>query len=174
LARSGDDREYYELTDKPLGVTGEIAEDEAASTLKLELSPARQSGYDAIREIDGRPERLQSKGRRLTATSKRSQRVGGINCKHDWDAVILVLLDEHYEPTEIYEAVRHAVTGALSKPGSRAQRARVVGHQPVQEDRLTNLAEQDVLAESAGEVVLRLSAVVALLRHRGWSFNDES
>jgi hypothetical protein len=117
-------REYYELTDKPLGVTGEIAEYEAASILKLELSPARQSGYDAIREIDGRPERLQIKGRRLTATSKRSQRVGGINLKHDWDVVILVLLDEHYEPTEMYEAVRHAVTGALSKPGSKARNER--------------------------------------------------
>jgi hypothetical protein len=117
-------REYYELTDKPLGVTGEIAEYEAASILKLELSPARQSGYDAIRDIDGRTERLQIKGRRLTATSKRSQRVGGINLKHDWDVVILVLLDEHYEPTEIYEAVRHAVTGALAKPGSKARNER--------------------------------------------------
>ena len=50
--------------------------------------------------------------------------MGGINLKHDWDVVILVLLDEHYEPTEIYEAVRHAVTGALAKPGSKARNER--------------------------------------------------
>jgi hypothetical protein len=117
-------REYDELTDKPLGVTGEIAEYEAASILKLELSPARQSGYDAIRDIDGRTERLQIKGRRLTSTSKLSQRVGSINLKRAWDAVILVLLDEHYEPTAIYEADRTAVTAALLKPGSKARNER--------------------------------------------------
>lgn len=51
-------REYYELTEKPLGVTGEIAEYEVARILKLELSRARQSGYDAVREGDGKTERL--------------------------------------------------------------------------------------------------------------------
>jgi hypothetical protein len=117
-------REYYELTEKPLGVTAEIAEYEVARILGLKLSPARQPGYDAVREISGHTELLQIKGRRLTPTSKRSQRVGGINLKHDWDVVILVLLDEHYEPTEIFEADRNAVTGAVSKPGSKARNER--------------------------------------------------
>ena len=89
-------REYYELTKKPLGVTGEIAEYEVARILELTLSPARQSGYDAVRQVDGRVELLQIKGRRLTPTSKASQRAGSINLKHDWNAVILVLLDQHY------------------------------------------------------------------------------
>lgn len=117
-------REYYELTGKPLGVTGEIAEYEVARILGLELSPPRQSGYDAVREVDGRAELLQIKGRRLTPTSKASQRIGSINFKHDWDVVILVLLDEHYEPTAIYEAFRKAVEAALSKPGSKARNER--------------------------------------------------
>ena len=117
-------REYYELTGRPLGVTGEIAEYEVARILKLKLSPARQSGYDAIREVHGKVELLQIKGRRLIPTSKASQRVGSINRKHDWDAVILVLLDERYEPTAIYEADRKAVTAALSKPGSKARNER--------------------------------------------------
>ena len=42
-------REYYGLTGKPLGVTGEVAEYEAARLLGLELTPARQAGYDAHR-----------------------------------------------------------------------------------------------------------------------------
>jgi hypothetical protein len=117
-------REYYELTEKPIGVTGEIAEYEAARILKLELSPARQSGYDAVREVDGKTELLQIKGRRLTSSSKPSQRVGSINLEKEWDVVILVLLDEHFEPTAIYEADRKAVTAALSKPGSKARNER--------------------------------------------------
>ena len=117
-------REYYELTEKPLGVTAEIAEYEVAHILGLKLSPARQPGYDAVRKISGRTELLQIKGRRFTSASKRSQRVGSINLKHDWDAVLLVLLDEHYEPTAIHEADRKAVTKALLKPGSKARNER--------------------------------------------------
>jgi hypothetical protein len=117
-------REYYELTEKPLGVTGEIAEYEAARILKIKLSPARQSGYDAIRKGKGKSERLQIKGRRLTPSSKASQRVGGIKLETEWDVVLLVLLDEHYEPTAIYEADRSAVTAVLTKPGSKARNER--------------------------------------------------
>jgi hypothetical protein len=117
-------REYYELTEKPLGVTGEILEYEVARILKLKRSPARQSGYDAVREVEGESELLQIKGRRLVPSSKASKRVGSINIEKDWDAVILVLLDEHFDPTEIYEADRKAVTAALSKPGSKARNER--------------------------------------------------
>ena len=40
--------EYYRLTGKPLGVTGEVAEYVAAETLGLVLANARTPGYDAI------------------------------------------------------------------------------------------------------------------------------
>ena len=116
--------EYYDLTGKPLGVTGEIAEHEAARILAIDLSPARQSGYDAVRKVKGRTERLQIKGRRQTPTSKPSQRVGSIDLEKEWDVVILVLLNEHFEPTAIYEADRRAVTAALTKPGSKARNER--------------------------------------------------
>jgi hypothetical protein len=43
-------REYYELTAKPLGITGEVAEYEAARLLGVELAPARTAGYDAVRK----------------------------------------------------------------------------------------------------------------------------
>ncbi len=117
-------REYYELTEKPLGVTGEIAEYEAAQALKVKLSPARQSGFDAIRKTPNGDQRLQIKGRRLTNTSKPGQRIGSIDLKKEWDAVVLVLLDEDYERTAIYEADRPAVVKALAKPGSKARNER--------------------------------------------------
>jgi hypothetical protein len=49
---------YRTLTGKPLGVTGEIAEYEAARILGLELIFARQAGYDAIERKDGVVRRL--------------------------------------------------------------------------------------------------------------------
>lgn len=41
--------EYYRLTGKPLGVTGEVAEYIAADILGLTLVTARTIGYDALR-----------------------------------------------------------------------------------------------------------------------------
>ena len=41
-------REYYRLTGRPLGITGEVDKYEAARILGVELTPARQAGYDAI------------------------------------------------------------------------------------------------------------------------------
>jgi len=62
---------YYQETGKPLGITGEIAEFEAARLLGLELAEPRQAGYDAlwIRD-DGRSKRVQIKGRRVSDASK--------------------------------------------------------------------------------------------------------
>jgi hypothetical protein len=74
--------------------------------------------------VKGKEELLQIKGRRLTPSSQASQRVGGIDLEKDWDVVLLVLLDQHYEPTAIYEADRRAVTAALTKPGSKARNER--------------------------------------------------
>ena len=55
-------RRYYELARKPLDVTGEIAEYEAARHLNVELELARQAGYDATEVRDGLKVRIQIKG----------------------------------------------------------------------------------------------------------------
>lgn len=115
-------REYYGLTGKPLGVTGEVAEYEAARLLGLELTPARQAGYDAIERTNGTIRRLQIKGRCLQKNCKRSQQLGSINRKHDWDAVLMVLLDDEFNATAIYEAQEKKVKAALEVPGSKARK----------------------------------------------------
>jgi len=117
-------REYYKLTGKPLGVTGEIAEYEAARLLDLDLAPARTPGYDAIRPTAEGDQHLQIKGRCILPGSKPGQRMGRIDLEKPWDAVLLVLLDEKFDTTEIYEADRPAVTTALTAPGSRARNER--------------------------------------------------
>ncbi len=117
-------RQYYTLTGRPLGITGEIAEYEAIRLLGLTAAEVRQAGYDATRRRDGNVERIQIKGRVILPNAKSGQRMGSINLEKAWDCVMLVLLDEQYEAVEIYEADRPAVTAALQAPGSKARNER--------------------------------------------------
>lgn len=115
---------YRSVTGKPLGITGEVAEYEAARILGVELAPARQAGYDATEIRDGQVRRLQIKGRCVLEGSKTGQRMGSIDIKKEFDAVLLVLLDGEFEATVIYEAPRTAVVAALTKPGSKSRNER--------------------------------------------------
>lgn len=117
-------QEYRRLTGKPLGITGEVAEYEAARILGLELSRVRQAGFDATEHANGTQRRLQIKSRCILQNSKRSQMVGSIDTEKDFDAVLLVLLDHNFDAFEIYEAERAAVIRILEVPGSRARNER--------------------------------------------------
>jgi hypothetical protein len=114
---------YRALTGRPLGITGEVAEYEAARLLGLDLAPAGQAGFDAVRKTGRKVERLQVKGRCVTSSNP-GQRVGRIDLKKHFDAVLLVLLDPNLEPTAIYKAGRRRVIQALTKPGSKARNER--------------------------------------------------
>jgi hypothetical protein len=115
---------YRDLTGKPLGIAGEVGEYEAARRLNLQLASAREPGYDAIRRGRGKKQRIQIKTRLLLPDSKPGQRCGGIKLDHEWDSVILVLLDQDFEPTAMYEAAREAIAAELTKPGSKARNER--------------------------------------------------
>jgi len=117
-------KRYRELTGKPLGITGEIAEYEAARILGLELAEARQAGYDAIGRENGKEVRFQIKGRRIPANAKPGQRIGTIRIDKEWDIVLLVLLDADLEVDSIYQAERPEIEKALLKPGSKARNER--------------------------------------------------
>lgn len=115
-------QEYYRLTGRPLGVTGEIAEYEAAELLGLELAAVRQPGYDAIRrEPANQATLLQIKGRPYAGGRGHRPARRKIEVEGKWDAVLLVLLDDPFEATAIYEAERGAVLDAIQAPGSRAR-----------------------------------------------------
>jgi hypothetical protein len=115
---------YYRLQGRPLGITGEVAEYEAARLLGVELASVRQSGYDAIRRVGHRKQYLQIKGRCIPNGAKPGQRLGALRLEKQWDVVLLVLLDERFEATAIYEADRPAISAALTKPGSKARNER--------------------------------------------------
>jgi hypothetical protein len=115
-------KQYRQLTGRPLGVTGEIAELEAARLLGLTLAPARQAGWDAIDPASGR--RYQIKGRVFGAHASSGQRLGSLSADDEWDAVLLVLLNDEYEVQAIWEAERVVTLELLARPGSRARSER--------------------------------------------------
>ncbi len=115
-------QQYRALTGKPLGITGEVAEFEAARLLGLELTPARTAGYDAIEPKSKRT--LSIKGRCMLSGCKLGQRIGKIDVNKQFDAVLLVLMDEAFNSLSIWEAERHAVVAALAAPGSKARNER--------------------------------------------------
>jgi hypothetical protein len=116
--------EFYRLTKKPLGVTGEIAEYVAAEKLGLKLVEARMQGYDALRGS----ERIQIKGRAFSKTASKSQRISRIKLDAPCDTVLLVLLDnETLDPTEMWEAPYKEVCDCLSRPGSKSRARGALG-----------------------------------------------
>ena len=50
--------------------------------------------------------------------------MGSISLDKKWDTVVLVLLDEGYEPVSILEANRRKLRAALKRPGSKARNER--------------------------------------------------
>lgn len=115
-------QEYRQLTGKPLGITGEVAEYEAAKHLRVKLASARHAGFDATDESTKRT--YQIKGRCMLPGCKPGQRLGSIDITKPFDAVLLVLLDKDFDATHIYEADRASVIEALTKPGSKSRNER--------------------------------------------------
>ncbi len=106
--------EYRRATGKTLPISGEIAINDAVRLLQLQLAGNDASGYDAYRQQDSGPCRIQVKGRVIFDSSKGGQRIGQLGLDQDWDHTVLVLMDDRYEPFEIYEADRSSIVDALN------------------------------------------------------------
>lgn len=117
-------QQYRVLTGKPLGITGEVAEYEAARLLGLELTTARQAGYDATEMRHGKTIKYQIKGRCILPGASPGQRMGSLDISKEFDAVLLVLLDEQLNAFAIHEASRDTAIAALTEPGSKARNER--------------------------------------------------
>lgn len=95
--------DYRKTMDKPLaGISSEIAEYDAIHLLGLEASKGT-NGYDAMGTGPRAGKRVQIKGRVIGKGKAAGQRVGQLKLDQQWDIVVLVILDEEYEPHEIYE-----------------------------------------------------------------------
>ncbi|WP_126454210.1 hypothetical protein [Sulfuriflexus mobilis] len=114
--------DYRRTMGKPLaGISNEIAEFDAVNLLGLELCKPRVSGYDAMGTGEREGKRVQIKARVIADDKRSGHRVGQLKMDQDWDIVVLVIMDENYEATEIHEVDREAINEAMqdSKPGKR-------------------------------------------------------
>lgn len=110
--------EYRRTTGKPLGISAEIARHDACTYLELE--PHEDAiGYDAM-GLNGVREglRFQIKGRAIFDEKKGGQRLGQIKVDQNWDKILLVLMDEDFETTEIYEASREDMLDDIEEVGA--------------------------------------------------------
>jgi len=115
--------DYRRTMGKPLpGVSNEIALHDAIRLLELLPAEKGVGGYDAI-DPSRDDKRIQIKSRTIFDENVGSQRIGQIKVDQDWDSVVLVLMDEDYEPFEIYEAERDDLLEYVGKSSSsRAKR----------------------------------------------------
>ena len=106
--------EYRVATGQTLPVSSEIANYDASRLLNLKLIQPPPGGYDAVGEsgpLEGK--RVQIKGRVLFDEQKSGQRVGQIKLEQEWDAIVLVVMDEHYDTIEIFVAERETIDEAM-------------------------------------------------------------
>ena len=109
--------EYRRTMGKPLpGISAEIAEHDAVRLLGLEPKASAEAGWDAVDPDNGR--RVQIKSRTIFDETKGGERIGQLKMNQEWDAVVLVLMDEDYEPYEIYMALRDDLAAYVSAPSS--------------------------------------------------------
>ena len=118
--------EYRRTMGKPLpGVSGEIALHDAIRLLRLKPADDSVSGYDAVDPARG-DKKIQIKSRTIFEERKTGQRIGQIRVEQTWDSVLLVLMDEEYEPYEIYEAERDELLEYIEKSSrNRSKRGAV-------------------------------------------------
>lgn len=116
--------EYRRTTGKPLGISAEIACHDACVFLDLEANEDAV-GYDAT-GLHGERKgyRYQIKGRAIFDEKKGGQRLGQIKIEQDWDKILLVLMDEDFETTDIYEASREDILADLDDSGTSNRKKR--------------------------------------------------
>ncbi|WP_428606962.1 hypothetical protein [Sedimenticola sp.] len=127
--------EYRRTMGKPLpGISNEIALHDAIRLLNLKPVDAAVGGFDAVDPArDDR--RIQIKSRTIFDESKTGQRIGQIKAEQPWDAVVLVLMDDDYEPYELYEADRdellefmeHSSSGRSKRGALSVARFKIIG-----------------------------------------------
>jgi hypothetical protein len=117
--------EYYRLTGKPLGISGEVAEHDAARLLGMKLAAVRAPSADAFMTVGNRDEAIQIKGRAVDPSRKYVGRVSRMKLEPRFDAALLVLMDKStFETLEIWRAEYDAICDRLLAPGSKSRNER--------------------------------------------------
>lgn len=96
------------------GITSELAAYDAARLLGLELCSEQEFGYNAIGAESYKGKKVLIKGRAIFKDQKSRQRLGQIKLNIEWDLILLVLLDDNFEPQEIYLATHDKINDVLN------------------------------------------------------------
>ena len=117
---------YRKTTGKTLaGVSGELAVYDAIRLLNLQ-SVDDNLPYEAIGSEnagDLENDKIQIKGRTIFSDSKGSPRIGQIKVSEHWDSVVLVLMNDEYQPFEIYGIDRESLEeNSADKESNRGKR----------------------------------------------------
>jgi hypothetical protein len=114
--------DYYRLSGRPLGITGEIGESEAMRLFpNMTLAAVRNPDFDALRE----GERVQIKARAVDPERRGLGRMSRIKRTAKCDTVMLVLLDLAFDPVEVWEAPFSKVVEELGRPGKAMERGQL-------------------------------------------------
>lgn len=111
--------DYRAATGKPLGISNEIAVHDVIRLMQLRAAPLGDGGYDAVGTGMHEGKLIQIKGRTINPESSSSQRIGQIKVDKEWDSIMLILMNEQYEPLEIYEAERSTILEAVEKTSAK-------------------------------------------------------
>lgn len=113
--------EFKRSTGTMLPVSGEIARFDVSHHLGLTLCQDQNCGYDAIGTGSRENLRVQIKSRVIGDAVKPGHRIGQLNTNGNWDIVILSLMDNDFEPIEMYELTREEVIDAI-KPDNKSSK----------------------------------------------------
>jgi hypothetical protein len=115
--------EYRRATGQTLPVSAEIAKFDAIRLLHLNPLTVTLSGVDALGSDKLPHQRIQIKGRVIFDEAKSGHRIGQLNLDGEWNVLVLVLMDEKYEPIEIYQMDRDTVKQVIeSNDNKRGKR----------------------------------------------------
>ena len=111
--------EYRRTTGSTLPVSADLADYDAKRLLKMENPEEVISGVDAI--LNGL--KILIKGRVIFSTAKKGLRIGQLNVNGQWDAVVLVVFDDEYQPQTIFQASRESLKQSLEQGSKNARGA---------------------------------------------------
>jgi len=114
--------EFRRTTGTMLPVSGEIARHDVSRHLDLELNQDHSAGFDAIGRNEREGLRIQIKSRVVGDSVKPGHRIGQLNTDGDWDLVILSLMDDEFEPLEMYQASREEIIDAAQDANTQRKK----------------------------------------------------
>ena len=114
--------EFRRTTGTMLPVSGEIARHDVSHHLDLELNKENAAGFDAIGKNEREGLRIQIKSRIVGDCVKSGHRIGQLNPDGNWDLVILSIMDDEYEPLEMYQASREEIIDAVEDANSNRKK----------------------------------------------------